>query len=192
MSSAADGHTDICKQGVGQASFPHYNGKPKQLTLKLYDLSFRWKASTQGQEWWQTCLSYTIKEYFQVGAGQKNTAARERPAMLLSPKVPWLLLCVFWSQLLRITSENEMCVPGRLRHQKEVRYNPTAVLKHLRLNRYRNCWDVLLAGDLQKVRLDCDVILFGLNIFEWSLNRGRKCTSKYDCQNINLLWDWWR
>lgn len=84
MSSAADGHTDICKQGVGQASFPHYNGKPKQLTLKLYDLSFRWKASTQGQEWWQTCLSYTIKEYFQVGAGQKNTAARERPAMLLT------------------------------------------------------------------------------------------------------------
>lgn len=50
--------------------------------------------------------------------------------------------------------------------RRRLRYNPTAVLKHLRLNRYRNCWDVLLAGDLQKVRLDCYVILFGLNIFE--------------------------
>lgn len=40
------------------------------------------RPAPQGQVWRQTCLSYAIKEYFQVGAGQKNTAARERPAML--------------------------------------------------------------------------------------------------------------
>ena len=69
-------------------------------------------------------------------------------------------------------------------------HSPTATLKHLRLNTNRNCWEVFLAGDLQEVRLDWDIILFGLNIFEWFLNWGGKHTPSYDCQSLHLLWDW--
>lgn len=138
-------------------------------------------------------FSYTTKEYFQVWAGQKNTAARERPAMLPTiSKSPVTFAMYFLVPAPEDHFRKWNVCSWKAQAPEGGKIQPNSSLKHLRLNRYRNCWDVLLAGDLQKVRLDCYVILFGLNIFERSLNQGRKCTSKYGCQIINLLWDWWR
>lgn len=87
MSSAADGHTDICKQGVGQASFPNYNGKPKQGTLQLYDLSFRWKTTRAGVAA-DLPLAIPLRNTFRYGLGRRTQQPEKgQQCYQLSPKV---------------------------------------------------------------------------------------------------------